>query len=122
MIAVRRLFYPSRVRSLLGEHGQSAVLDLLDLELCQGVGVVTKAEWVEGATWVQGVESLNTWALAVGTVGLSASHEDDLQATSSICPSAASRGALVLQVIVASLPQVISQDMAGASCDTSGKL
>ena len=33
-----------------GEHGQAAVLDLLDLELSEGVGVVSQTQGVEGAT------------------------------------------------------------------------
>ena len=33
-----------------GEHGQAAVLDLLDLELSEGVRVVSQAQGVEGAT------------------------------------------------------------------------
>ena len=73
------LAHPERWECLHGEHGESAVLDLLDLELGQGVWVISQAEGVEGASWVQGVKSLNSWALAVGTVSLSASHEDDLQ-------------------------------------------
>ncbi len=31
-----------------GEHGQATVLDLLDLELSQGVGVVSQAQGVCG--------------------------------------------------------------------------
>jgi hypothetical protein len=49
------------------------------LQLSEGVGVVSKTEGVEGATWVQGVEALNAGALTVGTVCLSTAHEDDLQ-------------------------------------------
>ena len=29
--------------------------------------------------WVQGVQALNAWGLAVGAVSLSTAHEDDLQ-------------------------------------------
>jgi hypothetical protein len=36
------------------EHGEAAVLDLLDLELGKGVGVVGQAEGVEGTAGVQG--------------------------------------------------------------------
>ena len=35
--------------SIHGEHGQTSILELLDLQLCQCVWVVTKAEGVEGA-------------------------------------------------------------------------
>ena len=77
--AGRLSVHPERCECLHGEHGESAVLDLLDLELGQGVWVISQAEGIEGASWVQGVKSLNSWALAVGTVSLSASHEDDLQ-------------------------------------------
>ena len=38
-----------------GEHSKSTILDLLDLQLSERVGVVSQAEGVEGATWVQAV-------------------------------------------------------------------
>ncbi len=40
-----------------GEHGEAAVLDLLDLQLGEGVWVVSKAQGVEGLTRVKGVEA-----------------------------------------------------------------
>jgi len=43
-----------------GEHGQATVLDFLDLQLSEGVRIVSKAQGVEGATRVQGVQALNT--------------------------------------------------------------
>ena len=48
-------------------------------ELGEGVGVVSQTQGVEGAAGVQLVQALNSGALAVGAVCLSASHEDDLQ-------------------------------------------
>jgi hypothetical protein len=33
-----------------GDHGQAAILDLLDLQLGEGVGVVSQAQGVEGLT------------------------------------------------------------------------
>jgi len=42
--------------SLLLTHGEAAVLDLLDLELLQGLGVVGQAQGVEGASRVKRVE------------------------------------------------------------------
>mmetsp|Transcript_12060 Transcript_12060/g.27332 ORF Transcript_12060/g.27332 Transcript_12060/m.27332 type:complete len:275 (-) Transcript_12060:34-858(-) len=60
-----------------GEHGEAPVLDLLDLELSEGVRVVGEAEWVEALTRVELVESLSGWA-SVHPVGLGESHEDNL--------------------------------------------
>merc|ERR1712072_740183 len=65
------------VEPVHGEHGEAAVLDLLDLELGEGVRVVGEAEGVEGTTGVDGVEALAGGA-AVDAVGLGAAHEDDL--------------------------------------------
>ena len=63
-----------------GEHGEAAVLDLLHLQLSQGVGVLRQAQGVEGATGVQGVRALK--GAAGGSAGsaedLSAAHEDNL--------------------------------------------
>ena len=64
------------------EHGEASVLDLLHLELSQGVWVVSQAQGVEVlATGVQGVkvlaESVGANA-SVGTEGLSLTHQDDL--------------------------------------------
>merc|ERR1712060_125841 len=47
------------VESEHGEHGKSSVLDLLDLELGEGVRVVGESEWVEALTRVELVESLS---------------------------------------------------------------
>ena len=65
------------VESEHGEHGEPSVLDLLDLELGEGVRVVGESEWVEALTRVELVESLSGWA-SVDSVGLGESHEDDL--------------------------------------------
>ena len=66
-----------------GEHGEASVLDLLDLELSEGVWVVTEAQGVKVlATGVQGVEVLAESVGAdtpVGAEGLSLSHQDDLE-------------------------------------------
>ena len=43
-----------------GEHGQAAVLDLLDLELGEGVRVVSQAQGVEGATCSMSHHALST--------------------------------------------------------------
>ena len=58
---------------------QTAVLDLLDTELSEAVWVVSQVEGVEGSTRVQAVKALNSWSLTVCTVGLSSSHQDNLQ-------------------------------------------
>ena len=41
-----------------GEHGEAAVLDLLDLELSEGLWVVGQAEGVEAAAGVERVDDL----------------------------------------------------------------
>ena len=60
------------------EHGEASVLDLLDLQLSEGVGVVSQAQGVEGLAGVQGVEALAGGA-AVHAVALNQAHEDDLR-------------------------------------------
>merc|ERR1719235_180821 len=60
-----------------GEHGEPAVLDLLDLELGEGVGVVSQAKGVEGVSGVELVKTLAGGA-AVHPVGLGEAHEDNL--------------------------------------------
>jgi hypothetical protein len=67
------------VKAKHGEHSKASVLDLLNLELSKGVGVVRKAQRVEGATWVQGVKALNTWSLTSSAEGLSLGHDDHLE-------------------------------------------
>ena len=54
-----------------GHHGEAPVLDLLHLQLGQGVGVVGQAEGVKGAAGVQSVGALGkpAGALAVGAAG-----------------------------------------------------
>ena len=60
-----------------GEHGEAAVLDLLDLELSESIGVVSKAQGVEGLTGVEGIETL-TGGTTVDTVTLNETHQDNL--------------------------------------------
>jgi len=59
------------------EHGKATVLDLLDLELGEGVRVVGEAEGVEGTSGVEGVKAL-TGGATVDAVTLDEAHEDDL--------------------------------------------
>jgi hypothetical protein len=63
-----------------GEHGQAAVLDLLDLQLSEGVGVVSQAQGVERLAGVQRVQALAGGA-AVHAVALNQAHQDDLRET-----------------------------------------
>ena len=60
-----------------GEHGESAILDLLNLKLSECVGVVSKAQGVEGLTGVEGIETL-TGGSTIYTVTLDQAHKDDL--------------------------------------------
>jgi hypothetical protein len=60
-----------------GELSEAAVLDLLHLELSEGVGVISKAEGVEGLSGVQGVKALASWA-TVHTVSLAQAHKQHL--------------------------------------------
>ena len=62
-----------------GELSEAPVLDLLCLEFSEGVGVVSKAEGVEGLSRVQGVKALTGWA-TVHTVPLAQAHEHHLEA------------------------------------------
>ena len=62
-----------------GEHSQTAVLDLLDLQLSQGIGVVSQTQGVEGTSGVQVVlEVTQGGARALHTVALNGTHQDDL--------------------------------------------
>ena len=73
------------VHPLQGAHSRQQLSNEIQgavkrhLELSEGVGVVSQTQRVEGATRVQLVQTLNSWALTVCTVGLSTAHEDDLQ-------------------------------------------
>ena len=64
------------------EHGEASVLDLLDLELSESLGIITKAEGVKVlSSGVEGVEVLSKSVGADASVGaesLSLAHEDDL--------------------------------------------
>uniref|UniRef100_J3L1M4 Uncharacterized protein n=1 Tax=Oryza brachyantha TaxID=4533 RepID=J3L1M4_ORYBR len=60
-----------------GEHGEAAVLDLLDLELGEGLRVVGEAERVEAAAGVERVDDLAERA-AGDAVALDGAHEHDL--------------------------------------------
>ena len=64
-----------------GEHGETAVLDFLHLELSQCVGVVSETQGVEGTTGVGGVETLSPGTSTLTTAsaeGFGLTHEDDL--------------------------------------------
>ena len=43
-----------------GEHGQPSVPDLLDLQLSEGVGIISQTQRVDGITRVQVVQTLQT--------------------------------------------------------------
>ena len=60
-----------------GEHGEPPVLDLLHLELGEGVGVISQSEGVEGLARVEAVEAL-AGGPAVHTVALNQAHEEHL--------------------------------------------
>jgi hypothetical protein len=61
-----------------GEHGQAPVLELLHLELSEGVWVVSQAQGVKCLTGVQGVQALPSGS-TVHAVALDQAHEQDLQ-------------------------------------------
>ena len=63
------------------QHAPS-ILDLLDTQLREGVGVISQVEGVKGSTWVQVIQALHSWALTVCTVSLSQTQQQDLQAFS----------------------------------------
>ena len=65
------------VESEHGEHSKSSVLDLLNLELSEGIWVVSKSKRVEALTRVKLVKTFSGWA-TVHSVGLGESHEDNL--------------------------------------------
>ena len=70
------------VESEGGEHGEASVLDLLDLELSEGLGIITEAKGVKVlSSGVEGVKVLSESVgsnASVGAESLSLSHEDDL--------------------------------------------
>ena len=62
-----------------GEHSKTSVLDLLHLELSEGIWVVSQTQWVEWTTWVKPVKTLSPVEASWGvTEGLSLSHQDHL--------------------------------------------
>ena len=56
-----------------GEHGQTVVLDLLDLQLGESVRIISQTQRVEGFTRQQ-IKILTSGASLVGTVGLNSTH------------------------------------------------
>nr|GMD08232.1 chlorophyll A-B binding protein of LHCII type 1-like [Ipomoea batatas] len=60
-----------------GEHGKSAILDLLHLELGESLWVVSEAQWVEAATRVEWVRDLAEGSTG-NTVTLNGSHQHNL--------------------------------------------
>jgi hypothetical protein len=68
------------------EHSQTAVLDLLDLQLGEGVWVVSQTEGVKWSTGVQGVEVIEeAFRATVGAVGLSQTHQHNLSVGEGTC-------------------------------------
>eukprot|EP00850_Spirogloea_muscicola_P006793 SM000033S12314 [mRNA] locus=s33:81073:84384:- [translate_table: standard] len=65
-----------------GEHGKAAILDLLNLELSEGLGVISKAEGIEAATRVEKETNLAQGATS-NAVALYSTHKDDLAAKGS---------------------------------------
>ncbi len=62
-----------------GEHSKTSVLDLLDLEVGKGIGVISKAQGVERTTRVEGIEAFRPLeTTTVVTVTLNGTHDDDL--------------------------------------------
>ncbi len=59
------------------EHGQAPVLQLLHLQLREGVRVVSQPQWVEWASRVDGIHHITKWASSY-TVTLHSSHKDHL--------------------------------------------
>ena len=60
-----------------GEHSETAILDFLHLELCECLGVVSKAEGVKAAPRVEWVDDLTERA-ASNTIPLDGTHEHHL--------------------------------------------
>nr|GME07781.1 chlorophyll A-B binding protein of LHCII type 1 [Ipomoea batatas] len=60
-----------------GEHGKSAILDLLHLELSKSIWVVSEAQWVKVATGVECVGDLAEGSSG-NTVTLNGSHQHNL--------------------------------------------
>ena len=57
-----------------GDHGEAAVLDLLDLELLEDLRVVGQAQRVEGAARVQVVQAIEDVAVELADAGRVASR------------------------------------------------
>ena len=71
-------------------------------------------QWKPRLTWVQAVEALDAWGLAVGAVGLSAAHEDDLDG------QGGNDGLGVHQGGVAQVVQAARAEDLGASLEPGG--
>ncbi|KAL6206820.1 hypothetical protein ACLB2K_024066 [Fragaria x ananassa] len=59
------------------EHGQPTILELLHLKLSKCFWVISKAQWVEAASWVKWVFNFTKWASS-NSVSLNCAHQDDL--------------------------------------------
>lgn len=64
---------------VLGWSSLPSVLDLLDTQLSEAVGVISQVEGVKGPPGVQVIQALHSWALTVGTVRLGQTQQQDLQ-------------------------------------------
>ena len=61
------------------EHGETSVLQFLDLELRESIRVISKTQRIEGTTRVERVKTLRPLETStVVTVTLNGTHEDDL--------------------------------------------
>ncbi len=61
-----------------GEHSEAAVLDLLDLQLSEGVGVVSQAQGVEVVTTGVDLVQALTGGAATHAVALDQAHQHNL--------------------------------------------
>jgi hypothetical protein len=60
-----------------GEHSETSILDLLHLELREGIWVISQSKWVKSVTWVETVELSSVKELSRGTESLSLAHQYD---------------------------------------------
>ncbi|KAG8489098.1 hypothetical protein CXB51_017086 [Gossypium anomalum] len=60
-----------------GEHCNVAILDLLNLQFCERIRIISQSKWVESTPWVNWVQSFTKWS-PTNSVSFNKSHEHNL--------------------------------------------
>ena len=101
----------------VGNQGEAAVLDLLHLELSKRIGIVSKAQRIEGSTGIEAIKALSPGTgtfTAPGAEGLGLPEEDNLDSDSSHDGLSMNKGG------VAEVVQAIIREDGGTGLEPDG--